>query len=552
MSDQGAHAPRRALRPQNDAPATDAPDATDATDATDGLGHDPDLAGTPIPPPAPHPHPAPPPAPVLPPSEAAASASTGRRFSASDAPREYSEALPRRSAVSPSAWGAWSPSSPPSAVEPPVNEPPTDEPAAQPATADDADRPRRRGLLAVGVVLALAALVTAALLVGRPLGLGPLATPSPTIDTTAVYLLQPADLAGFGGEDAAWETGTTSQELNPDTPQPRCFSPSDDLGQDPVSTMVRTLARTGGTVGGVLHQVDTYKTVEDATDVYAARLAELGDCTRTVAWVMAGYSITGLADESVAVNLVVQGATPDFHTLVLSRTGTMINIVDTARSLELFGADAVVNALATVSGRQCQAAAGTCPSAPQVAPAAAPLATPPGWLAAVDLPRLTAGTGVWRGTDIPELNVTGTQCEGVALKEVAAASSEQRTYLLGDDSSVPATFGVDEVVYTFATEQEAIDFAVKVIDATAQCPSRTPTATVTRSAAIEAPSAAGAGFTVVRQTNADSEARFRTGVVRSGTKVAYLLANPSTPLDFDDAQWSAVVTRAGERLTQMP
>ena len=43
---------------------------------------------------------------------------------------------------------------------------------------------------------------------------------------------------------------------------------------------------------------------------------------------------------------------------------------------------------------------------------------------------------------------------------------------------------------------------------------------------------------------------FRVGVTAVGTRLVYLLANPSANFDFTDKAWEALVGRAAQRVTQ--
>ena len=53
---------------------------------------------------------------------------------------------------------------------------------------------------------------------------------------------------------------------------------------------------------------------------------------------------------------------------------------------------------------------------------------------------------LWRATDVADSVTTpGTKCEAVDLTNLpGAASRQQRTYLLRDDTAAPQSFGVDE------------------------------------------------------------------------------------------------------------
>ena len=110
-----------------------------------------------------------------------------------------------------------------------------------------------------------------------------------------------------------------------------------------------------------------------------------------------------------------------------------------------------------------------------------PPGDPAGWLAPGDLPQLTPGVGAWHATDVDQMRLPGTQCEGVDLTTVPGASKRsQRTFLLTDDPRAPQGFGVDQAIYTFGSAEEAQSTLTKINQNMEACGSRAATATVWR------------------------------------------------------------------------
>lgn len=518
MTDQGEHRPRRAIPPQEDEPvAEDQPRTWEP--ASEGSGA---AVGTPIPPPA-----------VLP-GSMSVPASAGRRFSAVELPDDQERPLPRRSALTPSR-----PETPASAAASP-----TGEAADGPTTADAEGTRRVWPWAAVGAVVVVGAIIAATVLGGG----GPAATPTPTVDPVSTYLLQDADLTGLT-DGVTWVSASTDTAVTQGTPLAKCFVSSLDTTPAPSSTLVRTFAPSAGQAGGLLHQVDAYATVEDATAAYEGRVAELAACSRNTALLVDTFTVTGLGDESAATRIVLQDTANEFHSLLLSRTGTRVNILDQTSPEQATEVAPLAAVLATAAQRQCTDE-GTCPGT-VAAEAGAPLPVePPGWLAAVDLPRITQGAGTWRGTDMSEMRLAGSRCEAVDLVNMSGATkAAQRTYLLGDDSSVPRAFGVDEAIYTYATPEEASATKDTLVGNMDNCPGRTPTATVSRVGDL---GAAGAAWNVSQQTDQTATtARFRVSIQAVGTTVVYLMANPSDTADFTDEEWIALSQRSAARAAEL-
>ncbi len=538
MSEQGDATPRRALPPRDDDvddTFDDGPDDTPAPrrGAWSAAGSDPapSRAATPIPPPAA----------VLPASEAAP-ASAGRRFSAVDLPTDEERPLPRRSALSPAATRAMSPRTPDGPVE-----------ADPDGVATTGGRSYRK--LAIGIVVALvvaAVAITSFVLLNPPGGARPGASPTPTIDPVATYLAQPGDLDG-ARPDTTWQAAATVTKVDASTPAPKCLVPVPESALQPADTLVRTFAPTAGAAAGILHQVETFATAEEAASAYAARTQQLGTCERHTAWVQAGKAISGLGDDATGLSLVLQGTEPEYHTIILSRTGTRVNVVDATQAQAAMDVGAILPALEATSARQC-ADNGTCPASATVGEGVPIVAEPAGYLASVDLPRITAGAGAWRGVAVASsVTTNGSRCEAIDLTAPPGAGAhEQRTMILQEDAAAPPLFGVDEVVYTFNTPEEASGLVGTLIANIDDCANRTGTAEVARSGDLTGPGAGTAWVVSRRVDQSEATARFRVAVLAAGNHVVYLMANPTAEFDFSDQAWHGVALRAAERLTQLP
>lgn len=474
---------------------------------------------------------------ALPPRDEEPTAPGPRRLAAADDADLAGdlEHAPRRSAASPA-----EPSS-----EPPDEDPPADDPSADPAGTPS----RRLGVVA-GVVAVVAVLLVVVLWLtsggGSPVP-GP--TPTPTLDR-ATLLAEPSDLAGLRAE-TTWAVSTTATKVGADTPQPRCLALAAETDPRPQASWVRTLAAEVGDPAAALHQLDHHATAEDAARAWEQRLEQLGVCAGSTAWLTGLAAIEGTSDQAVGATYVLQNAQPEFHTIVVSRTGSDLNILDLTSATQPWPLETVAAALTTLGQRQCGATAGTCPTTPLVTERTPPVTTPAGWLAPVDLPRLTLGAGTWQGTDVAPLKLPGAACEAVDLAAVPGATAQQRTYLVDDDPR-STMVGVDQAVYTFATPDEASALASTLTTNIDGCPGRTATATVQRTGETGLASASGASWRITQKVNGDQTASFRVAVVASGTRVLYVFANPTPAVDFTDADWQAVVNRAAGRLAQLP
>ncbi|MGB7964473.1 MAG: hypothetical protein WCF12_16140 [Propionicimonas sp.] len=556
----------------------------------DDLPRDPSPS-TPVPPPTRAALAAPaPPAPVLPDSATGLPASAGRRFSASAEPSEL-VAAPRRSAASVS-----TPTSPvtpvrswtsrPSPTAPKVIqgfEVPTPAPVAQdseppsftapravdppPAGVDPAGtrgvvepggerRRSRRAIAVIGGVVAIALIVAGVVwgLNQNGASTTPIASasqPQPALDP----LLTEADVAGLAS--ASWQVSTT--QPTPGSAYPLCIPATAEGMPVPDRTAERLITSTSTQTDSVKNAVETYADAATAAKAYQERVVQAGTCPDTEALIVSSYSISDLADAALGSQVRVQATQTEYHTLVISQSGRNLSLVDVLTTEKPVGVTAAARVAAKPLARLCSGGEGACPGTLKVTralPAAGALA---GWLVEADLPRITAGAGRWGATDPSKsLSIVGSQCEAVNLQKVTGTTAAaQRTMLLADDSAAPTGFGVDQVTYTFPTESAAKRFVTSLTSNLKLCPSRVPTATVEAGPNVKGTGAdkvaiTGSSFQVTQKTGADGTFPFRVAIITVGTKVGYLVANPSTTFDFTDDQWKDIVLRAGQRISQAP
>ena len=365
------------------------------------------------------------------------------------------------------------------------------------------------------------------------------------------HLVAPSDLSGVG--PGQWTEQKTESTVTQDSPAPLCFVASPDL-PTPTAQAQRKLSATGASL---LHRITSYATATEASQVYAQRLTQLGQCSNIPVYLSSGATITSLADEAVGVTAVIQDPTAQYHTVILVRTGSMILTYDIAQAGAAVTYERILGVAATTVKAVCTAAAGGCSATPAAVTGMPPNSAVPGWLTVSDLPRITTGMGRWNATS-PKTTVTsaGSACENVTFSNVAGPSQRrQRTYLLTEDTKVPKDFGLDEIVLDFDTPDAAAAFAAQLKTSITACPARTATAKLGNTGDITSTGATGqavTGFwrTLTQSTNPVTTFIFRVGVASVGTRVVYLLATPSATFDFADADWATITTRAGQRATQ--
>ncbi len=408
-------------------------------------------------------------------------------------------------------------------------------------------RPARIVIAAVAAVVVVVAGVVWALTLRSTAPSG-----GPSDSGTAVAqdpFLTGADLGTLGG--------VTWVDPNVDAAglRPLCLSATADGLPAAQRSPSRKVTASSSPTDTVVQAIDVYADDATATQAYAARLVQAGTCADTVALITGANTITGLADSAEVVRLTVQEQTNQFHSLLISRTGRSVSLIDVTTATEVTASD-LANVAAAALSRGCGGELGTCPGSISVATSPPPAGNPAGWLVPADLPRITPGAGRWGATEPKTtLDVVGSLCEVINLKSVSGTQSVgQRTLLLADDSNAPQGFGVDQVVYTFADAKGVSTLASKLDKNLTGCADRAPTASVKEGPTVKGTGAnaekiSGSTYLVTQKTGTNTVV-FRVAVVSVGNRLVYLLANPSTSFDFSNSDWAKVAVRAGERASQ--
>jgi len=445
------------------------------------------------------------------------------------------------------------------------------------ADEDDEDRGLvgRRGRMAL-LVSAIAAVVVVGLAImyavasvggpsaqpsaSAPAGTGSAGgTPTPTDAVNLLgdeTLLTPAAAGSIGGQ--SWTAALTQRGVAEDAPVAACLS-NDPVDGEPSAQqkVVRLLTSSGKNGPSALHQAAAYATPEDAAQAYAVVARTFGGCASPGAYIAGGAAVTGLGDQAagLVVNVITNGKT-QWHSIVVSRTGRVLNVLDAARTGSALSNTGVAKALGSVTASQCEAAGGRCDAAPVLKSAPPPLGGDvPGFLATGDLPPAGKADEAWLATpaEEPSNDFNGSQCETVDWTRTGAEVASSRIYLVPSSS----TFGLNEIVLTMKSEKAAAAFAAKIRSDLQTCAKRQLTAAVSAPQQVTGVGASAAPVTgwtaTVQQKIPAGTQRYRVGIVSSGTKVAYTFLNPLTGgYDLSPAEWDMVAVRAGQRMTQVP
>ncbi len=384
-------------------------------------------------------------------------------------------------------------------------------------------------------------------------------TPSPSAAAAVLTDASMVSAEAAKGIDPSrtWKVAQTLRGKSAESPQAACLGGESVEGQPtPQQTVLRLISSDGAAAPALLHEADAYSSPEEAAQAYATFARLLGGCAMQGAYLSAGKVVTNLGDQSTGVVVeVTVGSAPQFRSLVLTRTGRVIDIVDVAQPKEDISVGKVAAAAASVVKAQCSSVGGSCTADPDVQNGPPPVGgDQPGFLAAGDLPPAGKAGAGWVGNTPggPDETLKGSGCETVDWARTAATARAARTYLVQNDTS---GFGLDEVVITAKSAKDAADLADQVRDDWNSCEKRQLTASVQRPKDVAGVGARGAeinGWTTgVSQKATNGTARYRVGVAAVGRKVVFTFLNPQSGLDLTDDQFDGVTVRAAERATQV-
>nr|WP_294694164.1 hypothetical protein [uncultured Friedmanniella sp.] len=382
----------------------------------------------------------------------------------------------------------------------------------------------------------------------------PATNPSAVLgDATLLTAAAAKQIAG-----GSWKISLTQRPPAADAPTAACVSEEPAEGQ-PVARqqVLQLLSGSGRSAPSALHQAAAYASPQDAAQAYAVAAKTLGSCTSPGAYIFEGSNITNLGDQSTGLiaNVVTAGKT-QWHSIVLSRNGSVVNLVDAARPGKPLGVQGVAAALAAVTQAQCQAAGQSCTAKPSVTFGPPPIGGDvPGFLTAGDLPPVGKADEAWVATpaELPSEEFLGSQCETVTWARLDAESASSRVYLVPSSTK----FGLNDIVLTMKSEKAADALVAKIRSDLRSCEKRKLTATVLEPKKVQGVGAKAAPVTgwtsTVAQKSTQGTQLYRVGIVSSGTKVAYTFLNPlAGGYDLSRAEWDKVAVRAGQRMTQVP
>lgn len=382
------------------------------------------------------------------------------------------------------------------------------------------------------------------------------ASPSPTTaPIEADSLLLPLDLAAIAPTEA-WAITDTTTARSEHSGRGACLS-TEDVEVNPVTSLQRLLATSDEDQLAALHQIDVYATEEAATEVFDARAAALAGCDEVPALIVRSSTVAGLADDARQLTIAFENEPTQYHTVLITRVGASLQLVDFARNDDPVDPEAMAGVLSRPQEALCTFEGADCPGEVAVDDAPVPAADPVGWLIPADIPRVRPGIGRWAAQGPVDTISAAMGCENMDLATEAGPSSRQQsTYLMTQDPEAPATFGMDEIMFTFEDANDAAGFVTRLGNNLATCDDRLLNADVTEHDAVPAVGRDGMRlssriFTIDQATGEDAKVTYQLIVSAAGPRITYTLITVDADYRFSEAQLAGLAARIPVRASQL-
>jgi DNA-directed RNA polymerase specialized sigma24 family protein len=425
---------------------------------------------------------------------------------------------------------------------------------------EDGGRRRRRTHALVGTVLAVAltlvggVFVTAGGDVERSASAAPEApAPAPVTEDMLLTLDQVRRLA----PGAPWRLLGTSDNTSGTGINTVCQNTrfADPRGR---GAFVRKFAAAGTPRRDYLQTVEVSRSEQAAAAAYRTTLGWFAGCAEARLQLLNAYRVRGLGEEAQMLKLRIPGEVGRTYVVGLARSGalTVSTVLETrgGRPAQIRRAASV---LTTAVRNLCESdPSGPCPTSVRAAPVLPPPSgETPGTLAVADLPVVGKVNKPWVGTKPRPArpNVAATTCDRADFIRAGAPRAATRTFLI-PQARLPKRFGITQTVGRFAGPRKAHAFVQQVSAAMARCEKRDLGAQVSSELA-EPDGYRGSEYALWRldsEINDKSTVGFWMGVTRVGPYVAQVTFTPAGPTDIDEVTFQALITRARDRLFELP
>jgi DNA-directed RNA polymerase specialized sigma24 family protein len=327
---------------------------------------------------------------------------------------------------------------------------------------------------------------------------------------------------------------------------------------DGVATMVRTFTtsprRDEADVSAVQY-AELSRTTRASKRAWRTALQWYGGCATPRMQLIGTYAVSGIGDGAHLFHLRSWKDPATTYVVGVAHTGQILTVTSTgtagAADPEL--SDAAGFLAGSINGL-CTATPGArCAGNPEVS-AIRPVrvGTAPGLVIEADLPRVSEVDRPWVGT--PPLqartNPAATGCDRADFTQESVSHAMTRTFVI-PRAGLPEAFGLTETVGSLSRPR-AETFVQTVRDRMASCEERDLGTEVDQLETIRKGDTELAVWRVTSELTDEQTVTYLMGIAREGTAVAQVGFVPAPGVFIEQADFTELVRRAGDRLEYLP
>ena len=308
----------------------------------------------------------------------------------------------------------------------------------------------------------------------------------------------------------------------------------------------------------VVETVEISRSTKASQAAYRTTLGWFAGCTQARLQLLNAYRVRGLGEEAEMLKLRIPNAVRRTYVVGVARTGslTVSTITETLGGRPVDVNRAVVTLTDAVRNVCESDPSGPCPTKVSAAPVLPPPSgETPGTLAAADLPVIGEINKPWVGTQpVPARpNIAATTCDEANFMRAGAGRAYTRTFLI-PQARLPKRFGIAETVGTFPNLKKSRGLVREISAAMARCEKKDLGADVS-STVLQPDGYRRSEYALWRldsEINDKTTVGYWMGVARVGRYVAQVTFTPTGENDVDEDTFQALITRARDRLFELP
>jgi hypothetical protein len=358
-------------------------------------------------------------------------------------------------------------------------------------------------------------------------------------------LLSASQVARLDAEDT-WKVLGTNDDPGERTPYATC-PPRRFSDRDAVRGLVRTF-QAGSSEERVAQAVEVSRNSDLAMASFERQEQWYADCRLPGVQLSEAWIVRRAEPDFRVLQLVSHQKPEQTFTVGIGVSGTVVTtLVHRSEGKEAPDAWAFARVLNEAVAKVCEFGGRRCDPGLVLRKTPPPAtASSPQFLAIADLPPVDDATAVWTGVPSdPKRHGDAAVCDKA---DFSGARASSRSYVQSGVADLPKAFGVTETVGRFRTEEEADAFIDAVERNLTRCPDKNLAAQVDQEEDVDEGDLDGTSWRVRLDLPDDSQAQYRTSVVRNGRTVAQVTFTPAGRYEISREAFEKLVERAGQRL----